>query len=367
MDGLGLGGNPRPAQTAGLDPGGSGSPHRRFQRGGFQVGDRAKLPGPSPGAPAGGAVSHHRGRAAGLPPPAEPGGNPPAAPGAFPEFAERPFPVACAHCRELAAQYASCAPLLLQLGSLFLNYLGLAGKPQPLLQEALALFSRAQEVSQDAYLCKRGKGTWKPIACCVWTALREAPSPAWGRIAAGQALQKPYRPWPIPRLGQTEKPGRCFKWASTMPFVLLFNDLGNYLQLCQEQDFLLACRRAQGLVLLSQWNASTLDWCSPLSAYGPRLDKERREKTGRWTLWNSIRPWLQGSIFPCGCTGMNSLTSWKAGWTRPWSWGITLPGRSPSSSKAWCAASQRRRISPPAGGASVSGPGAAAERTFEEQ
>lgn len=181
------------------------------------------------------------------------------------EFAERPFPVACAHCRELAAQYASCAPLLLQLGSLFLNYLGLAGKPQPLLQEALALFSRAQEVSQDAYLCSEAK----PIACCVWTALRR-PSPAWGRIAAGQALRKPYRPWPIPAWDKRKKPGRCFKWASTMPLFCCLTIWETICSCVRERISPLPAAGPRGWFKRSQWNASTLDWCSPFICLWPK-------------------------------------------------------------------------------------------------
>ena len=50
------------------------------------------------------------------------------------------------------------------------------------------------------------------------------------------------------RLGQTEKARQVLQVGIYNALVLLFNDLGNYLQLCQGEDFPLACRRAQGLV-----------------------------------------------------------------------------------------------------------------------
>lgn len=195
------------------------------------------------------------------------------------EFAERPFPVACAHCRELAAQYASCAPLLLQLGSLFLNYLGLAGKPQPLLQEALALFSRAQEVSQDAYLCSEARNLEAYCLLCL-----DRPQEALSRLGEDCRRSSPseaIQAMAYSRLGQTEKARQVLQVGIYNALVLLFNDLGNYLQLCQGEDFPPCLPPGPGAG--SSFRSGTPPpWIGvpPLSAYGPRLDKERRERPG---------------------------------------------------------------------------------------
>lgn len=227
------------------------------------------------------------------------------------EFAERPFSVACAHCRELAAQYASCAPLLLQLGSLFLNYLGLAGKPQPLLQEALALFSRAQEVSQDAYLCSEARNMEAYCLLCL-----DRPQEALSRLGEDCRRASPseaIQTMAYSRLGQTEKARQVLQVGIYNALVLLFNDLGNYLQLCQGQDFLLACRRAQGLVQAFAVERLHPGLVFPLYLLMAQGWIQRGEKDRALDALEQYTALASGPIFPMRLHGdefFNQLEGW---------------------------------------------------------
>lgn len=74
------------------------------------------------------------------------------------EFASRPFEEVMNHCREIAKKYYSCAPLLFQLGALYVNHSMLAESPQKtaeVLEEARMLFVRAKEESDDIELAKQ--------------------------------------------------------------------------------------------------------------------------------------------------------------------------------------------------------------------
>lgn len=71
------------------------------------------------------------------------------------DFAEKPFDETMACCREIAGKYFSCAPLLFQIGSLFVNHCMLSGTPEKtgaVLEEARRLFLRVREISEDAGL-----------------------------------------------------------------------------------------------------------------------------------------------------------------------------------------------------------------------
>lgn len=71
------------------------------------------------------------------------------------DFSEKPFDTVIEHCREIVKKYFSCAPLLFQIGSLYVNHCMLADSPkkkQQVLEEAKELFIRVQEEGEDAEL-----------------------------------------------------------------------------------------------------------------------------------------------------------------------------------------------------------------------
>jgi len=71
------------------------------------------------------------------------------------DFSKKPFDEVLAHCREITKKYFSCAPLLFQIGSLYLNHCMFAGTPEKtsaVLEEAKHLFVRAKKESDDIEL-----------------------------------------------------------------------------------------------------------------------------------------------------------------------------------------------------------------------
>jgi tetratricopeptide (TPR) repeat protein len=72
-------------------------------------------------------------------------------------FSEEPFDEVMIECREIIKKYYSCFPLLLQMGLLFINHHMLTkdtDKRIGILEEAMSLFSRVQEESDDVSLVK---------------------------------------------------------------------------------------------------------------------------------------------------------------------------------------------------------------------
>ncbi|MED1557113.1 helix-turn-helix transcriptional regulator [Bacillus paramycoides] len=72
-------------------------------------------------------------------------------------FSEEPFDEVMMECREMIEKYYSCFPLLIQMGVLFINHHMLTedtDKRIEILEEAIYLFSRVQEESQDVSLAK---------------------------------------------------------------------------------------------------------------------------------------------------------------------------------------------------------------------
>ncbi|PDZ43233.1 helix-turn-helix domain-containing protein [Bacillus wiedmannii] len=72
-------------------------------------------------------------------------------------FSEKPFDEVMIECRGITKKYYSCFPLLLQMGLLFINHHMLTedtDKRIEILEEAMYLFSRVQEESDDVSLVK---------------------------------------------------------------------------------------------------------------------------------------------------------------------------------------------------------------------
>lgn len=74
------------------------------------------------------------------------------------DFAQKPVQEVLDECRSLIKKYYSCYPLILQIGTLMVNHVGLLKEPQEasdLLTEAKALFTRCRQESEDVSLTKQ--------------------------------------------------------------------------------------------------------------------------------------------------------------------------------------------------------------------
>lgn len=83
------------------------------------------------------------------------------------DFSNKPFEEVMNHCREIAKKYFSCAPLLFQIGSLYVNHCMLAATPQKssaAIEEARGMFVRVQEVTDDMDLKSQ---SIQMEACCL--------------------------------------------------------------------------------------------------------------------------------------------------------------------------------------------------------
>ena len=115
------------------------------------------------------------------------------------------------------------------------------------------------------------------------------------------------------RLGQTEKARQVLQVGIYNALVLLFNDLGNYLQLCQEQDFLLACRRAQGLVQAFAVERLHPGLVFPLYLLMAQGWIQRGEKDRALDALEQYTALASGPIFPMRLHGdefFNQLEDW---------------------------------------------------------
>ena len=71
------------------------------------------------------------------------------------DFANKPFDEVMTNCRAIVKKYFSCAPLLFQIGSLYVNHCMFAGsqdQTSAILEEARLLFARIKEESDDMEL-----------------------------------------------------------------------------------------------------------------------------------------------------------------------------------------------------------------------
>lgn len=151
------------------------------------------------------------------------------------DFSELPFDSVMEHCREITRKYFSCAPLLFQMGALYVNHCMLAGSPvqtQQVLEEARGLFVRVQEESGDAELSNQAVSM---EALCLLQLGRAnevldmlAPI-EFVRLAPEPLLASAYQ-----MLGNDEEAGRVLQVGMYITLVELLDLLMAYMQLCVE-------------------------------------------------------------------------------------------------------------------------------------
>ncbi|PKM88727.1 MAG: transcriptional regulator, partial [Firmicutes bacterium HGW-Firmicutes-12] len=84
------------------------------------------------------------------------------------DFASKPFDAVIEDCHKIIKKYFSCFPLLLQMGILLLNHVSLLKDPKEsasLIKEAMSLFIRVREESDDVSLTKQA--LFMEALCCL--------------------------------------------------------------------------------------------------------------------------------------------------------------------------------------------------------
>lgn len=167
------------------------------------------------------------------------------------DFSAQPWEPVMARCRALAKKYFACMPLLLELGTLYVNHSNLAPTPQATresLEEAQALFRRVKAESGDLSLARQALHM---EALCALTL---------GRPKEAKALLEPLDlplSYPEPMLAkayqalqQPEKARQILQAGVYRTLCELFNTLPTYLSLCIQDPaaFRETWRRIQALV-----------------------------------------------------------------------------------------------------------------------
>lgn len=184
------------------------------------------------------------------------------------DFSTKPFDEVMEHCREITKKYFSCAPLLFQIGSLYVNHCVLAGTPEgtlAILEEAASLFVRVREESEQAALAdqavnmealcllKLGRGEEVLELLADSVPLRMAPEPL---------LSEAFR-----ITGNHEEAARVLQAGIYQTVLELMNLLLPYMDLCGEKDSSLeeTCRRT--LAVADAFELRTLHPGILLTAY----------------------------------------------------------------------------------------------------
>lgn len=199
------------------------------------------------------------------------------------DFSVKPFEQVMARCRELTKKYFSCAPLLFQIGNLYVNHCALAKTPQDsltVLEEAMALFIHVKEESDNVSLTEQALNM---EAFCLLRLGREAEvidllSDCTSlRMSTETLLSEAFQ-----LTGNTRKAKQILQAGTYQVILELLNLLIPYLALCPEENeiFEETCRRI--LAITEIFQLKTLHPSSLLTVYlsiaqeySRRSDKEK--------------------------------------------------------------------------------------------
>lgn len=199
------------------------------------------------------------------------------------DFSVKPFEQVMAHCQELTKKYFSCAPLLYQIGNLYVNHCALAKTPQhslTVLEEAMALFIHVKEESDNVSLTEQAVNM---EAFCLLRLGREAEvidllsDCTTLRMSTETLLSEA-----LQLTGNTRKAKQILQAGTYQVILELLNLLIPYLALCPEDNeiFEETCRRI--LAITEIFQLKTLHPSSLLTVYlsiaqeySRRSDKEK--------------------------------------------------------------------------------------------
>lgn len=151
------------------------------------------------------------------------------------DFFGKPFDEVMDSCRKLVKNYYSCAPLLFQLGSLYVNHCMLAGSPEKVagvLEEAVSLFTRIRSECDDISL--QTQALYMEAFCHLKLGRADethrllSASPVF-RMAAEPLLACSYQ-----MMGDLREAKRVLQAGIYQTVIELLNLLNSYTELCGE-------------------------------------------------------------------------------------------------------------------------------------
>ena len=162
------------------------------------------------------------------------------------DFSKKPFHEVMEYCREITKKYFSCAPLLFQIGCLYVNHCSFAKTPPEtlaVLEEAIDLFIRVKEESDQVYLINQAVNM---EAFCLLKLGREQEviellsGSTSLRMASEPLLSQSYK-----MAGDVEKAKQILQAGIYQLTIELLNLLLPYMELCEKDDGLFEeiCRR----------------------------------------------------------------------------------------------------------------------------
>lgn len=162
------------------------------------------------------------------------------------DFSEKPFEEVVGNCREIVKKYFACAPLLFQIGCLYVNHCMLAGSPEKfsgILEEAAELFIRVREESRDVAL--QTQAVNMEAVCLIQ--LRRSDE-VLALLSTSTALIMPAEPLlasAFQMSGNPTEAKRTLQAGIYQSAISLINLLLPYIELCGEDNasFEESCRR----------------------------------------------------------------------------------------------------------------------------
>ncbi len=152
------------------------------------------------------------------------------------EFSSLPIDTVLEHCREIAKKYFSCFPLLLQIGSLFVNHSMLVKDPDKtvqILEEARTIFARVKTETDDIELAKQALDM---EALCLLTLGRSNEVlDLLEPMELSLTFSEPLLASAYEKIGKTETAKSILQIGMYQSIIRLFNLLPSYLNLCLDQ------------------------------------------------------------------------------------------------------------------------------------
>lgn len=152
------------------------------------------------------------------------------------EFAALSFEEVLGHCRYIIRRYYSCFPLLFHIGSLLVNHCAMAGtaeRTEQIVREALDLFRRVKEETDDVQL---GKEALHMEAYCLLI-LKEPEEvlELLGRNSLYASPKEPILASAFELVGQRGEAVKMLQAAIFQSLIGLLELLSSYLRLCSEE------------------------------------------------------------------------------------------------------------------------------------
>ena len=166
------------------------------------------------------------------------------------DFGEKPFEEVMKDCRDIAGKYCSCAPLLFQIGSLFVNHCMLAESPErtkAVLKEAIQLFCRVREISEDTEL--DAQAVCMEALCLLQLGMPEEVFALLEPLEGVRMNPEPLLASAFQMTGNITEAKRILQAGIYSSLLALLNLLSSYMTCCADAPLMYeeTCRRLMGI------------------------------------------------------------------------------------------------------------------------